>query len=101
MRQRMRTGVCALALLATAGCSDVGSWFGGQPDAATAGSTAADGEDAAAGSGTDQGAAAKPLARWGAGMTDDSGARDRAYYPGSLSGRGGLWRGDSDAPGAN
>lgn len=117
-------GACALASMGMAGCSSTESWFGG-----TASSTAASpsGETGSAGAGSSDvgtsgmsasGSAAgasgggtgmvppttgRPLgqrAGTGAGRSDDAGERNRAFYPGTLSGEG-MWTGDSDAPGAN
>lgn len=106
MRRVMTAGACALALLGVAGCADSNSWFGGSgPSAGTTGtggsSATAAPADAVSGQSTPTtGRSPIKLGNRGAGVADDSAERDRAYYPGTLSGEG-RWTGDSDAPGAN
>lgn len=114
----MIAGAGALALLALAGCAETNSWFGSSPSETTAGSTATTPRgtsgttmgDAAPGTGTDtsgtsmipptDGAVATQRRARGAGMSDGSGERNRAFYPGTLGGNG-LWTNETDAPGAN
>lgn len=118
MRRMMIAGAGALALLALTGCAETNSWFG-SPSDSTSGSMANDtgangsgtsgttlGDNATDGaSGTSMippttGNTATKRANRGAGMSDNAGERNRAFYPGTLGGNG-LWRSETDAPGGN
>lgn len=99
MRRVTMAGACALALLGMTGCADSNSWFGGDGTSGSS-ATAAPGDAVSGQSTPTTGRSPIKLGSRGAGVADDSAERDRAYYPGTLSGEG-RWTGDSDAPGAN
>lgn len=118
MKRMMIAGAGALAVMALAGCAETNSWFGSNSSDTTSGTTATVPRgtsgttmgDATVGTGTDtsgtgmipptDGAVATQRRARGAGISDGSGERNRAFYPGTLGGNG-LWSNETDAPGAN
>ncbi|WP_448203042.1 hypothetical protein [Azospirillum sp. sgz302134] len=113
MRRMVKAGALALAVLGVAGCSDTSNWFGPETDTragtasavppGTTGSTVNEPDANATGTSmvpSTSGTSATKRGTRGAGTAGNSGERDRAFYPGTLSGEG-MWRNETDAPGAN